>query len=409
MYTDLATVHNSTEMNNLIALVSSTTARAWIGLETGDEWTWHWPDQKVDFLKWKAGEPQNNNQEACAAMNQDGEWFESDCRTEISFVCHGKSYGNIPISGSTLHLNAEHHFVLFCFKYKNSGFVGNSKTSGYTFVAQAKSWRNAQTHCRDLSSELVSIDSAEKNEAVHNVSASQRVWIGLFKDPWKWSDGSISSFRFWKPSQPNYLEGQNCVAAVFRDQGRWNDLHCNSKHNFICHGRKLVYSKLSCDRAEFVVIMLLTINSCVNSLFSPAARNYIPTTTSQTRTLDTTDLTTPSSTADEAIVTLNFTVVASTIPENDTVTSTERITISELATPNTTDPVSTMSSTEFSSATTEMSTAATMQLLPTATAEVATDAVSVFTPLMEILTKPDISPTLPSGVLKMLMCSLPLC
>lgn len=90
MYTDLATVHNSTEMNNLITLVSSTAARAWIGLETGDGWMWHWPDHKLDFLKWKAGEPQNNNQDACGAMNQNGEWFESDCGTNRSFVCHGK-------------------------------------------------------------------------------------------------------------------------------------------------------------------------------------------------------------------------------------------------------------------------------------------------------------------------------
>lgn len=92
MYTDLATVHNSTDMNNLITLVSNTTARAWIGLETGDVWMWHWswPDQKLDFLNWKAGEPQNNSQDACAAMNPDGEWFESDCGTKKSFVCHGK-------------------------------------------------------------------------------------------------------------------------------------------------------------------------------------------------------------------------------------------------------------------------------------------------------------------------------
>ncbi len=92
MYTDLATVHNSTDMNNLISLVSTTTARAWIGLEIGDVWMWHWswPDIKLDFLNWKAGEPQNKNQDACAAMDQHGEWFESDCQTKRSFVCNGK-------------------------------------------------------------------------------------------------------------------------------------------------------------------------------------------------------------------------------------------------------------------------------------------------------------------------------
>lgn len=92
MYTDLATVHSLTDLDNLIRVVSNTTARAWIGLETGDVWIWHWswPDQKLDFLNWKAGEPQNSSQDACAAMNQDGQWFESNCEAKRSFVCHGK-------------------------------------------------------------------------------------------------------------------------------------------------------------------------------------------------------------------------------------------------------------------------------------------------------------------------------
>lgn len=117
-------------------------------------------------------------------------------------------------------------------------------TGDYVFVAETKTWRAAQTHCRNLSSDLVSIQSAEKNEAVHNVSTYQSVWIGLFKDPWKWSDGSISSFRYWKPSQPNYRQGQDCVVAVFKDRGMWNDLRCTSKRNFVCRGGKLVFSKL---------------------------------------------------------------------------------------------------------------------------------------------------------------------
>lgn len=92
MYTDLASIHNSTDMNNLITLISNTIARAWIGLEAGNVWMWHWswPNQRLDFLNWRAGEPQNTSQDACAAMDQDGQWFESDCATERGFVCRGK-------------------------------------------------------------------------------------------------------------------------------------------------------------------------------------------------------------------------------------------------------------------------------------------------------------------------------
>ncbi|XP_070690945.1 secretory phospholipase A2 receptor-like [Pempheris klunzingeri] len=97
-------------------------------------------------------------------MDQHGEWFESDCGIRRSFVCKG-----------------------------------NNDTSTHIFVAGTKSWRDAQNHCRGLSLDLVSIHSAEENEVVHNVSVSQSVWIGLFKDPWKWSDGNTSSYRNWKP------------------------------------------------------------------------------------------------------------------------------------------------------------------------------------------------------------------
>lgn len=92
MYTDLATIHSLRDMNNLINLVSTTNpARAWIGLETGDTWLWHWtwPDQKLDFLNWRRGEPQERSEDACGAMDQHGEWFESDCEIKRPFVCHG--------------------------------------------------------------------------------------------------------------------------------------------------------------------------------------------------------------------------------------------------------------------------------------------------------------------------------
>lgn len=103
-------------------------------------------------------------------------------------------------------------------------------------VGEAKSWRDAQLHCRNLRSDLVSVHSAETNEAALTASVSQKVWIGLFKDPWRWSDGSPASFRYWKPSQPNYLEGQDCVAAVLSDQGKWNDMQCRRRRHFVCHG-----------------------------------------------------------------------------------------------------------------------------------------------------------------------------
>ncbi|XP_070821770.1 C-type mannose receptor 2-like isoform X1 [Chaetodon trifascialis] len=243
MYTDLATVHNSTDMN-MIILLSNTTVRAWIGLETGSVWKWHWspPGEKLDFSNWKAGEPQNEDQNACGAMDQYGKWFESDCATKRSFVCRG-----------------------------------HSDTSGYMFVAAAKSWKKAQSHCRSSSSELVSIHSAEENEAVRNVFVSQNAWIGLFKDHWKWSDGSNSSFRHWKPNQPNNLEDQECVLAVFIDQGKWNDVKCSLKRHFFCHGaRKSIPATTSQSATTASEVTTTNSPGLVSSTASTAPNNATP-------------------------------------------------------------------------------------------------------------------------------------
>lgn len=93
MYSDFATVHNLTDMSTLIALATDKSVqRAWIGLEIGKEqlWHWTWPDQMVDFLNWNHGNPLNNDEDACAAMDEKGGWFESACGTRRSFVCHGE-------------------------------------------------------------------------------------------------------------------------------------------------------------------------------------------------------------------------------------------------------------------------------------------------------------------------------
>lgn len=311
MYTDLASVHNSIEMNHLIALVPSID-RAWIGLETGKVWMWHWslPYENLDFFRWKDGPPQIKNEDACAFMDKDGEWIVSDCGTKRSFVCHGNEVA--------------------------SGLI----------VTETKSWRDAQNHCRGLSSDLISIHSEEENEAVHDLSESENVWIGLFKDSWKWSDGSMSSFRYWLPAQPNYKD-QNCTAVIFKNQGKWNDLKCARKLSFVCHG----------------------------------ARKSIPTTTHQSTEGTTEDPTTfYSSTSQEVIITFHFNVVSNT-SHTSNVTTEEATTADRPTTPNTTDLVSNTSSTELNNAATEMSTVTATQQIPTTTALITRSGISTFTTL----------------------------
>lgn len=91
-HADLATVHNLSDLNNVLALASNASTRAWIGLENGREWSWHWsqPDQILDYFNWRPGEPQNESRDGCGAMDGRGRWFESDCAARRSFLCRGK-------------------------------------------------------------------------------------------------------------------------------------------------------------------------------------------------------------------------------------------------------------------------------------------------------------------------------
>lgn len=89
---DLVTVHNLTEMKELISKYSTKNTYTWIGLQLGNEWTWHWsqPDQRTNFFHWRPGQPKTEKQDACAAMDENGMWFEEGCETKLSFICYGK-------------------------------------------------------------------------------------------------------------------------------------------------------------------------------------------------------------------------------------------------------------------------------------------------------------------------------
>lgn len=75
-------------------------------------------------------------------------------------------------------------------------------------VLQEKSWRQAQEYWRWNDNNLASVRSQTDNQALQqmingNVPSLSLDWIALFRDEWKWSDQSDSSFRDWEGSQPN--------------------------------------------------------------------------------------------------------------------------------------------------------------------------------------------------------------
>lgn len=91
-------------------------------------------------------------------------------------------------------------------------------------------WPEAQSLCRTRHTDLASVKNMTENQRVKSmVPAGQKVWIGIFRDPWYWLDGSNSSFTYWKEGQPNKKnKPELCVVADFSSSGKWEDWPCET-------------------------------------------------------------------------------------------------------------------------------------------------------------------------------------
>ncbi|XP_077083282.1 C-type mannose receptor 2-like [Siphateles boraxobius] len=204
-YTDLATVDNMNDMNELKKSVND--GRVWIGLQRMNVDKWQWSSgEPALYLNWRSGQPDGRD-EKCAMM-RNGEWHDSACSNSLTFICYNM----------------------------NSGLV---------FVNQTKNWRDAQSFCRQNHIDLVSVRNQNENQQIQKIindnHISNDVWIGLFRDSWQWSDQSNSSFRHWNTGEPNNAKGdENCTVIIQNALGHWNDVPCNDQLPFVCHEDKLI-------------------------------------------------------------------------------------------------------------------------------------------------------------------------
>ena len=97
-------------------------------------------------------------------------------------------------------------------------------------------WSHAQSYCRENYTDLASVRNMTENNLIQSSTGKYSVLIGLYREPWKWTDGSNSSFRLWGSNEPNnYYGNESCVAADFNNAGRWGDWPCDIKLAFICY------------------------------------------------------------------------------------------------------------------------------------------------------------------------------
>ncbi|XP_057185582.1 macrophage mannose receptor 1-like [Triplophysa rosa] len=217
-YTDLATINNMNDMNKLMKTVNNTRdVGVWIGLKKSSDYKW----------KWSLGDPANNTNwsneqhgnDNCVFM-RNGEWHHQNCDQRSKFIC-----------------------------YNETSKINIKETSN-------KTWREAQTFCRQYHTDLTSVRNPNENEKIQTVinDTETSVWIGLFSDLWEWSDKSKSGFRNWKSFEPNnnHDYSEDCT-EVRMNEGQWNDAGCHHSLTFVCHEDKLVLIKENLSWMEALI------------------------------------------------------------------------------------------------------------------------------------------------------------
>uniref|UniRef100_A0A3B4XXF4 C-type lectin domain-containing protein n=1 Tax=Seriola lalandi dorsalis TaxID=1841481 RepID=A0A3B4XXF4_SERLL len=107
----------------------------------------------------------------------------------------------------------------------------------YTAINNPLTWKDAQTYCRTYHTDLAMTENAQENVEVMSVMSTDIAWIGLYREPWRWSDNSSSSFTNWKSGEPDNYGGENCAAENL-DHG-WHDLKCDYKISFFPSSQNL--------------------------------------------------------------------------------------------------------------------------------------------------------------------------
>ncbi|XP_038548119.1 macrophage mannose receptor 1-like [Micropterus salmoides] len=203
-YTDLATAENKEESDQLVAAAKQFYNRQlWMGLYD-DIHSWRCSLQKegyygegeAEFRMWNSGEPNNfGGYEDCVQMLADGTWNDWSCKSTFQFVCYNETV----------------------------------TSSSFIFVNDLKTWSEAQSYCREHYTDLASVRNRTEIAQINKLAQNQIIWIGLYRDSWKWSDGSPTSWMV-----PFIPPGNINSPCVYLNAGQWVSYQCDATFYFIC-------------------------------------------------------------------------------------------------------------------------------------------------------------------------------
>uniref|UniRef100_A0A3P9NP01 C-type lectin domain-containing protein n=1 Tax=Poecilia reticulata TaxID=8081 RepID=A0A3P9NP01_POERE len=138
-----------------------------------------------------------------------------------------------------------------CGKRENCGLLVNTSKRGYTHMScdvkiMLKSWQQAQSYCRENHTDLISGMNQLQDKELEKVTkfTHRKPFIGLFRDTWRWSDGSSFSFRYWSLQFDNYQPNSGqCAVTLPEEKGRWQNQDCGVQKPFICYDDKVILIK----------------------------------------------------------------------------------------------------------------------------------------------------------------------
>uniref|UniRef100_A0A672GTQ4 C-type lectin domain-containing protein n=1 Tax=Salarias fasciatus TaxID=181472 RepID=A0A672GTQ4_SALFA len=107
-------------------------------------------------------------------------------------------------------------------------------------ISDAKTWKEAQSYCRENYNDLITINSKEEAAVLGDIlkNSAEEFWIGLYGNfyNFRWSvvqewfdDEGQLEYSNWQPTQPN----DYCATTT---HSRWTERPCSRQYSFICSG-----------------------------------------------------------------------------------------------------------------------------------------------------------------------------
>ncbi|XP_058866890.1 macrophage mannose receptor 1-like isoform X2 [Acipenser ruthenus] len=203
-YIDLVSIKNNDEDKKIKEKANGKTV--WIGL-FNNPWKWSHKGEYSSFHNWNKWEPNNVVNNICVAMYgaadmERGKWNDDGCHCTAPFFCY------------------------------------NDTSERYILIDKPKTWYEAQQYCREHHTDLVSVKNEDENKKIKEKANGNPVWIGLFNNPWKWSDGGDNyTPQNWSVNQPdNYGGKEKCVMIQNKtNKLTINDGGCSTAYPFFCY------------------------------------------------------------------------------------------------------------------------------------------------------------------------------